>query len=326
LDQTESAKSLRKKLRSKKQEHKQIRREAKDNEGENLDYKRKKKLLKQEIFQLERELRAVKGGRAEGAPVTGTLPDFLIIGTMRGGTTYLYHLLSLHPLVEPCGKKELHFFDNLFDGGYIEWYRRCFPTPKLKDGRRTITGEATPRYLFDPPVPGRVARVIPQVRLIALLRSPVDRAYSHYQAVVRKRNEAQSFEEAIGLERVRPLGREGETLARRGRASLDDHSEYLSRSVYVDQLLGWSKFFSKEQMLVLKSEDFFERPHETLKTTFEFLGLPEWKPEASEIIPKKRNAGSYEQEMDPATRRRLEEYFEPHNRRLYDYLGKDFGW
>jgi hypothetical protein len=75
-------------------------------------------------------------------------------------------------------------------------------------------------------------------------------------------------------------------------------------------------------MLILKSEDFFERPRNTLKTVFDFLDLPDWEPEAPEV----RKKGNYEQDMNPATRRRLNEYFEPHNRRLYDYLGVDFGW
>ncbi len=79
-------------------------------------------------------------------------------------------------------------------------------------------------------------------------------------------------------------------------------------------------------MLVLKSEDFFERPTETLKPVLDFLGLPDWEPEASEIVPKKRNAGEYERGMDPDTRRRLEAFYEPHNKRLYEYLGVDFGW
>jgi hypothetical protein len=78
---------------------------------------------------------------------------------------------------------------------------------------------------------------------------------------------------------------------------------------------------------VLKSEDLFERPQDTLKLVLNFLDLPDWDPEAWDKIPKKRNKNKlYEQKMDPATRRRLEEYFEPHNRRLYDYLGVDLGW
>jgi hypothetical protein len=101
----------------------------------------------------------------------------------------------------------------------------------------------------------------------------------------------------------------------------------LSRGVYVNQLLRWSEFFRKEQMLVLKSEDFFERPVETLKVVLDYLDLPEWEPKASELQNKKRrHEGGYEQQMDPSTRRRLKAFFEPHNRRLYDYLGVDFGW
>jgi hypothetical protein len=88
-------------------------------------------------------------------------------------------------------------------------------------------------------------------------------------------------------------------------------------------------------MLVLKSEDFFERPQETLEIAFRFLGLPEWEVQVPEPRDRpdrdrseriRRNRGTYEREMDPETRRRLEEYFEPHNRRLYDYLGTNFGW
>ncbi len=94
----------------------------------------------------------------------------------------------------------------------------------------------------------------------------------------------------------------------------------------MDQLMRWREFFSPERMLVLKSEDFFERPQETLNTVFEFLDLPEWELEASQIKPRKRNKGSYEEGMSETARRRLEEYFEPHNRRLYEFLGVDFGW
>jgi hypothetical protein len=86
-------------------------------------------------------------------------------------------------------------------------------------------------------------------------------------------------------------------------------------------------------MLVLKSEDLFARPVDTLKVVLDFLDLPEWEPGAAGLQTEgfrnkrdKRNKGKYKDEMDPATRRRLEEYFEPHNRRLYDFLGVDLGW
>jgi hypothetical protein len=291
--------------------------------AENIGRKKSKKRAQQEIFQLERELGAARKQRARNEE-TGALPDFVIIGERKCGTTFLYHLLTQHPLVEPCAKKELHFFDALFDEG-IGWYRRCFPAPRLEDGRRTITGEATP-YMSHRLAPERMAKVVPEARLIALLRNPVERTYSDYQQVVRKGRETRIFEEAIGAaEKARSSGRGGRSPELEDRAGLDRHG-YFSRSIYVDKLLRWSEFFPREQMLVLKSEDFFENPHQTLKSVLEFLGLPEWEPEASEIIPRKRNKGSYEEEMDPATRRRLEEYFEPHNRRLYGYLGVDLGW
>jgi len=78
-------------------------------------------------------------------------------------------------------------------------------------------------------------------------------------------------------------------------------------------------------MFVLKSEDFFEHPRETMKLVLDFLDLPDWEPEASELRDR-INKGGYEQRMDPAIRRRLEDYFEPHNQQLYEFLGGDFGW
>jgi hypothetical protein len=294
----------------------------------NIGLKRSKKRAQQEIFVAERGLGDSASRTREGEP--GVLPDFVIIGGRKCGTTYLYHLLGQHPLVQPAASKELHFFDVHFDLG-VEWYRRCFPAPRWEDGRRTITGEGTP-YLSHPLAPERMAQVVPGARLIALLRNPVERAYSDYQQVVRKGRETRTFEEAIVQEKRRSPGEEGDAPKRKAHADLGDARHgYLSRSTYVDQLLRWSEFFSREQMLVLKSEDLFEDPHQTLKIVLGFLGLPEWETEAPEILREqkardKRNAGGYEGEMDPSPRRRLEEYFAPHNRRLYDYLGRDFGW
>jgi hypothetical protein len=170
-------------------------------------------------------------------------------------------------------------------------------------------GEATP-YLDDPYIPERMAKVLPQAQLIVLLREPVERAYSDYQQVRRKEREHLPFREAIEAEIAQSLTLRG----------------YLRRSVYVEHLLRWRRFFDEEQMLVLKSEDLFERTQETLERVLDFLELPSWEP--SEVLEKKqRNKGEYESEIERATRQRLEEYFEAHNERLYEYLGIDFeGW
>jgi Sulfotransferase domain len=314
-------------IKGKKQDLSRIKKElsATKEQTKITEHRKRKKKLEQEIFQLEREFRTANG-RATDELGTGALPDFLIIGAMKAGTTFLYNLLTLHPHVEPAAAKELHYFDNLIEEEDIEWYRRCFPRPRWKDGRRTITGESTP-YLAYPHAPERVAEVVPQARLIALLRNPVDRAYSDYQQLARKGRAPRTFEAAIGAKKVRLRRRRDKTSERRDYTRLDDSSRYLSRGIYVDQLLRWSRFFADEQMLVLKSENLFERPQDTLKLILDFLDLPDWEPEAWEKIPKKRNKGkTYEQKMDPATRQYLEGFFEPHNQRLYEYLGVDFGW
>ena len=336
----EILRAQRKMIKSKRQELSRIKAEMRTltDPMEARELKKRRKRAQQELFELGRELRAAKEG-AEVKSETGALPDFVVIGAQKGGTTFLYHLLVQHPYVEPAASKEVHFFDNLFDLG-VDWYRRCFPTPRWKDGRRTITGEATPYYLFHPHAAKRMAQVIPRARLIVLLRNPVDRAYSHYQMAVRnalRRGEnPRKFEEALEVEEAKLRGEWNKMLEHERYDSFEHQRfSYLSRGVYVDQLLRWSEFFPREQMLVLKSEDLFEHPANTLKLVEDFLGLPGWEPEA--LGPRddgrnldkyeriKRNKGRYE-EMDPTTRRRLEEYFEPHNQRLYEFLGADFGW
>jgi Sulfotransferase domain len=303
-------KSIKRELREKRRERSQIRGELRvakrvANLRERVEHVRRIKSKKQEIFRLEKELRAAKA-RTEGAPETGALPDFVIIGAAKGGTTFFYNLLTRHPHVESAAFKEVHYFDHLFDEG-TEAYRQCFPLPRWKDGRKTITGEATPGYLFHPHAPERMAEIVPQARLITLLRNPVDLVYSSYQHRVRKGQEDRSFEQTV-------------------RAALNNpHEVRLVRGIYVDHLLRWRRFYSDEQMLVLKSEDVFERPQEMLKRVLDFLDLPAWTPTDSDLQDK-RNKGSYEQPMNPITKRQLEEYFEPHNQRLYEYLGEDFGW
>jgi hypothetical protein len=334
-----------------KKQRKKLKRQAQQikEEGEKLRQERLRnrkltntlRLQSLEIFQLRNELRATKE-RAEGTSndllrpqgtgelETGALPDFLIIGGQKCGTTSLYHLLTQHPHVERAPLKEVHFFDrqDRFDKG-IEWYRRCFPPPRWKDGRRSITGEASPYYLLHPHAAQRVAELLPEARLIVLLRNPVDRAYSQYHHRVRNGNESRSFEEVVEADREWLLDEENEPSEHWRHSGIGDglgvgdrfRSNLLIRGFYVDQLQRWSQFFDDEQMLVLNSEDFFERPSDILKLVLDFLDLPDWKPPAWEH----HNRGDYEQ-MDPAARRMLEAFFEPYNRRLYEYLGVDFGW
>ena len=293
-------------------------------------------LLKSEIRSAKERVRGALEGRAipqlAGRSEPGALPDFVIIGGKKCGTTFLYNLLTRHPYVDAAAQKELEYFNDHFDEG-TDWYRQYFPQRRWKSGRRIITGEATP-YLHHLYVPERMAEVIPQARLIVLLRNPVDRAYSDYQDMVRKRwyragGENRTFEEAIEAEKAGLISEDKEEEISPPKAPATRFGSaayrYLSKGIYVDQLLHWSKFFTKEQLLVVKSEDLFERMPATLRVILNFLNLPDWEPEASKAVDN-RNKGRYMQVLDPVTRRRLEEYFEPHNRRLYEYIGVDFGW
>ncbi len=256
------------------------------------------------------------------------LPDFIIIGGQKCGTTSLYNYLAEHPHVAPARDKEVHFFNTRrYERGDL-LYRASFPTradlrrAATGDGR-LVTGEATPGYLFFPQVPGRVRKTVPQARLIALLRNPVDRAYSHYHHKVRIGKEAIPFEEAIDREEERLAGEVERALEdpRYYSNNLDQYS-YLRRGVYVEQLRRWRDHFPEEQLLILRSEDLYEDAPAVVGRTLEFLGLPA----ASAGAYATHGAGGYAEEIDPALRARLVEHFRPHNERLYEYLGRDFGW
>jgi hypothetical protein len=292
------------------------------------------KRTRRQLAQKERQLKqlrtppSAKGasettGKAKSPIERGALPDFLIIGAQKGGTTFLYNVLRRHSHFKPAVVKEIHFFDTPSFGRGVDWYRTHFPLQQQRNGQRVITGEASPYYLFYPHAARRVAETIPQAKLIALLRNPVDRAYSDYQHTFRQGNETLGFREALEAEEERLRGEKEKILADESYHSRNYRRySYLLRGIYVDQLEEWHRYFDPEQLLILKSEDFFAQPSETLDLILDFLGLPEQDFE----ISGRRNEGGYTEPMESDTRRWLQEYYEPHNQRLYEYLGRDFGW
>jgi Sulfotransferase domain len=255
------------------------------------------------------------------------LPDILIVGTQKGGTTSLYNYLMTSPYFLPAQTREVHYFDLNYERG-PNWYRAHFPLLLSKqsrlaqDKRRRVTGESSPYYLFHPQVPGRIAELLPNVKLIALLRNPVDRAWSHYQHQVRKNRESRTFEAAIAAEAEQLAGDTETKIATADFSSLQYRRfSYLARGIYVYQLKRWYEIFSKEQILILKSEDLFDRPADTVGRTMAFLDLPSLQ--GGEF--RQFNAGGYSP-MQAATRQFLAGFFEPHNQYLYEFLGTDFGW
>jgi len=233
-------------------------------------------------------------------------PDFLIIGAPRCGTSQFYASLCRHPRIVRAARKELHYFDWHYDKG-PGWYASLFPS--VPEG--SITGEATPRYLAHPKGAGRVARDLPDVKLIVLLRDPVDRAYSHYH-LLRRRGLRQSFEEVIDKEEAWLAENTLEGVA---------PTNLLITGMYVEHLKRWHTYFPVEQILVLHSADFFRRMRKTLKVAHEFLGLP-----PHQTTLRTRQSVPHYEPMRPETKEQLERFFAPHNERLYEYLGRDFGW
>jgi hypothetical protein len=251
----------------------------------------------------------------------GPLPDFIIIGAQKCGTTFLYDELAKHACIAPAITKEIHFFDFKFNRG-VDWYRACFAQPRGQArGQARITGEASPYYIFHPLVARRIANVAPQAKLIALLRNPVNRAYSHYQHEVRLGFERLPFDQALDREQARLRGEAERMQADPSYQSFTHaHYGYLTRGIYIDQLKRWRDLFPDRQLLILRSEDLYGNTPETMGRVLDFLGLPDWG-----TREYRKKASAYPK-MDAAIRSRLMRFFEPHNRRLADELGTNFTW
>ncbi len=254
----------------------------------------------------------------------GSLPSFLVVGTQKGGTTELYEQLVQHPQVKSAFVKEVHYFDANFDKG-LDWYRAFFPqqlAPPAATPDVCITGEASPCYLFHPTAARRARMSIPQAKIIMLLRNPVNRAYSHYHHEVRLGHETLPFEAAIAQEPERLCGEKEKMLADdRYYSERYMHFSYLARGVYVDQVRTWFEHFPEAQLLVLQSEDFFADMPRVMGQVDEFLGIdyvPPAKLDKHKTFPYRT--------MDEGVRQYLRAYFEPFNRQLFDYLGREFSW
>jgi hypothetical protein len=255
------------------------------------------------------------------------LPDFLIIGAQKAGTTALFAYLRWHPELTGPSFKEVSFFDRHFAHGEA-WYRAHLPArprhllTKRRHGRWPSVGEASPSYLFHPLAAERVAEVIPDARLIAILRNPVDRAFSHYQHEVALGREPLSFDDALDQEEDRMRG-EVERMLRD--PFYFSHAwwnfTYVARGRYAEQLERWFAAFPREQVLVLLSEELLEEPAETYARVTDFLGV------------NRHELGSYPrifsrdyEQMSSAIRDRLERDFAEPNRRLAELLGRELPW
>jgi hypothetical protein len=249
------------------------------------------------------------------------LPSFIIVGVQKGGTTSLFEYLSHHPGILPPFRKEIKYFDFNYAFGK-GWYQANFPLRRKMNLNNAITGEASPNYIFHPNGLERIAQILPGIKVIAILRNPVTRAYSHYQHMLEQGREDLPFETAIEAEEERLQG-EAEKIAADSRHPQDEYfnHSYLARGRYIEQVPKLFEIFPKENILILKSEDLYARTAEIYHETLAFLNL------SAVNLPKYEaaNQGKYEP-MNENTQKKLADYFAPFNAELYRYLKRDFGW
>lgn len=256
--------------------------------------------------------------RRLSAPIR-SLPDFLIVGAMKSGTSSLFNYLMQHPKIVPPIRKELHFFGPGFHAGKSEtWYRAHFPSKARLWGGK-ITGEATPGYMFYPGAADRLAAHVPNARLIVVLRDPVERAISHYFHEIRMGREFLPIDEAMAAEDTRLA------LAARDPHGIETymHASYKTRGVYADQIERLRKLFPPERILVLGSGSLFADPRRTTAAALEFLGL---EPAATPQEFAVKNSGENRTPVPDRVRSDLEAFFVPRNERLFEILERRLHW
>lgn len=248
------------------------------------------------------------------------LPSFLVIGAQKCGTTSLFQYLKAHPQIFPGAKKEIHFFDggnspdqDIFETAGEEWYRAHFPkSSKLIAGSQVF--EASPSYLYIPKAAERISAMLPNARLVVLLRDPVQRAISHYGHNLAKGREPFSFAEA--------LAREEERISCAGAHARRRYS-YRDRGFYISQLKRYESYRDNRRLMVIDSRLLFNNTSQVMRDLYNFVGVdPEFKPARL----RARNVAKQRPCVDPEAVALLRETYRPYNRLLWEWLGCSFGW
>jgi len=259
-------------------------------------------------------------------------PDYLVIGTKRGGTTSMARWLLDHPDVRGLypameNRKGTYFFDVNYGRGH-RWYRSHFPVGLVhrslgrRDGTVPLIGDATPYYLHHPHAPARARRHAPDAKIIVLLRHPVDRALGHWAERTRNGVETLPFAEAIRAEADRLRGEEQKMIDDPSYVSFaHQHRSYADQSRYARGLSRWFEQFPRDQILVLRSEDLYADPAAVYGQTLDFLGLAPHEPKAFAAWNMKAK-----DPIEPADRAFLEEALRADVSELEHLLGRSMQW
>jgi len=253
-------------------------------------------------------------------------PDFLIVGAQRCGTTSMFKTLTQHPdVARPFLRKGVHYFDKHYDEG-LRWYVGHFPvvaTSRLRRrGRRPLTGESSPYYMFHPLAPTRIASDLTGVRLVVMLRDPVERAYSAHAHERARGFETLSFEEAVAAEPARLAGERERMVDVGGYDSVHwQHHAYLRRGRYIEQLLHLESLVGRDRILPVDAQEFFTDPDPRFREVLDFLGLAH----DERIVYEQHNARP-RSPMPDELRRELSTSFEPFDEQLAQWWGRTPSW
>ena len=256
------------------------------------------------------------------------LPGFLIVGAQRGGTTSMYRTLDQHPaILKAVLHKGVHYFDTGYDHG-LGWYQGHFPLRARAALARRATGdvpltfESSPYYMFNPLAAERISRDLPEVKLLVLVRDPVERAYSAHAHELARGFETEPFERALELEDQRLAGEAERIVSQPGYLSHShQHHAYLTRGLYADQLERLDKLFGRDRVHVVDSGRFFTDPEPVYDGVLEFLGLRRHGYPVFE-----RHNARPRSPMPEGLRAKLNEHFLPYDERLTQWLGQSPSW
>jgi hypothetical protein len=260
------------------------------------------------------------------------LPDFLVIGAKRGGTTSLWRYLAEHDGIlnlfpRPENIKGLYYFDENFGRGE-RWYRSHFPSvgtralASRRVGYSVVAGEATPYYLYHPLAPTRARAVVPNAVIVAVLRDPVERAFSHFKERRTNGTEPLSFSEAIDAEPARLAGEEQRIIADGGYVSFAHrHMSYVDQGRYAPMLARWFDAFGRDNVLVEISEEMYADPQASLDRVTDRLRLPRHTLRDSEPHNSEPDQG-----FDAEVRAQLTDLLKPDIAAVEDLLGRTLPW
>lgn len=242
------------------------------------------------------------------------LPNFIIIGAQKSGSTSLFKYLRQHRRIIGSVPKEIFYFNEHYAKGPL-WYRRHFPKHQFLMKIQAITGEATTMYLCSEDAPARVAALLPDVKLIAVLREPAARAISHYKHRCHTGRETRPIDAVFSKD----------TIARwsRGDSLSEADTIYFDRGLYARQLKCWLQYFSREQLLVVQAEKMFAEPAATVAKVQAFLGV--------DLVPPRDTKAfkvSTQKILKPSHIDELEQAYHPHNQALVELgfrVGGDWG-